>query len=119
MVPAVADHLDGADAVRNTISLTPTTVRVSAVPSGAVSNVCELIVHWGAAGAGGRGAGSEGTRRVGGGPASVCEVGRAVSFLADVSEIGCSPHTATSPKLCPEQHLLRPQMSPQRESLQG
>ena len=46
MVPAVADHVDGADAVIITISLTPTTVRVSAVPSGAVSNVRELIVHW-------------------------------------------------------------------------
>jgi hypothetical protein len=62
MVPAVADHVDGAEAVIITISLTPTTVRVSAVPSGAVSNVRELIVHWGAAGTAGGGAGGEGTR---------------------------------------------------------
>jgi hypothetical protein len=97
MAPAVADHLDGADAVIITVSLTPTTVRVSAVPSGAVSNVCELIVHLGAADAGG--AGGEGTRRLGCvGFASVCEVGRAVSFLTDVFEFGRSPHTATSPK---------------------
>jgi hypothetical protein len=103
MVPAVADHVDGADAVIITISLTPTTVRVSAVPSGAASNVCELIVHGGPAGAAGGGAGGEGTRRVDfGGLASVCEVGRAVSFRADVSAIGCSPRTAASPKRDPD-----------------